>query len=292
MNIMKKTILFLALLSGVCLSSCTSDNEIGDIPALEPDYTLPQGNSPADQRIVDFYNTYGSYVLYDYTDADFRWSQMEGSTADYSFTKADPRYAGEMLDLLEQAWVDLYPTEFHKKYMPYRIFLADGLFYGSSQTPVKVWVDKGKVAVADCSAALTQMTAEEKAAFKNELQQSLWKQWAKNLEFPKAFFAVSNYSTNCQASADSPNYPRTRGFVANNGKEWAIYSGFEWWQKGKLDQETDLQTYLGSMVSRTSEEWAADMEYPLVKQKYDILRNYILEILGVDLKAVGDAVCQ
>ena len=62
--------------------------------------------------------------------------------------------------------------------------------------------------------------------------------------------------------------------------------------KGKLDSEMDLLTYLGSMVSRTSEEWASDMEYSLVKQKYDILRSYIQESLGIDLKAVGDAVCE
>ena len=289
---MKKIKLYLILLLGVCLFSCSKGNDLGVIPPLGPDYTLPQGNSPADKRIVDFYNAYGTYVLYEFTDADFQWSQMEGSTADYSFTKADPRYAGEMLDLLEQAWVGLYPADFHRKYMPYKIFLTDGLFYGSSQTPVKVWVDKGKVAVAGCSAALKDMTAADKSAFKVELQQGLWTNWAKGMEFPNAFFAVSNYTVNCQASPDSPDYPRTRGFVANNGKEWAIYSGFEWWQEGKLDSETDLLTYLGSMVSRTSEEWASDMEYPLVKQKYDILRNYVQESLGIDLKAVGDAVCK
>ena len=103
--------------------------------------------------------------------------------------------------------------------MPYRIFLTDGLFYGSTQTPVKVWVDKGKVAVAGCSAALKDMTVAEKYAFKAELQQNLWKHWAKSMEFPNSFFTVSNYTVNCQASPDSPNYPRTRGFVANNGEE-------------------------------------------------------------------------
>lgn len=289
---MKKMNIYFALLLSVCLFSCAKEDDLGTIPPLEPDYTLPQGNSPADDRIVDFYDTYGTYILYEFTDADFCWSQMEGSSADYSFTKADPQYAGEMLDLLEQAWVELYPTEFHRKYMPYKIFLTNGLFYGTSQTPVKVWVDKGKIAVAGCSAALKDMTAEDKSAFKAALQQSLWINWSEGLEFPDAFFAVSNYTVNCQASPESPDYPRTRGFVADNGKEWAVYSGFEWWQKKKLDSDTDLQTYLGSMVSRTSEEWAADLEYPLVKQKYDILRNYVLENLGVDLQAVGDAVCK
>ena len=99
---------------------------------MTPDYILPQGKSPADNRIVELYNQYGTYILYEYTERDFNWSQMEGSSSDYTYTKADPLYAGEMLDLLNEVWFSLYPVDFHRKYMPYKIFLATALRYGSS----------------------------------------------------------------------------------------------------------------------------------------------------------------
>ena len=52
---------------------------MGSVDPLTPDYILPQGKSPADNRIVELYNQYGTYILYEYTERDFNWSQMEGS---------------------------------------------------------------------------------------------------------------------------------------------------------------------------------------------------------------------
>ena len=45
-----------------------------------------------------------------------------------------------------------------------------------------------------------------------------------------------------------------------------------------------------SMISRTSDEWASDLTYPLVKKKYDILQNYFLKTYNVNLKNIGNTV--
>lgn len=37
-------------------------------------YKLPQGNNDYDQTIVDYYNKYGTYILYKYTDKDAYWT--------------------------------------------------------------------------------------------------------------------------------------------------------------------------------------------------------------------------
>lgn len=289
---MNRKYIYITLLLSICLLSCSKEDDLGKIEPLTPDYTLPQSKSPADKRIVDFYNKYETYILYEFTESDFNWSQMEGSSSNYTFTKADPQYAGEMLDLLEDAWVSLYPVDFHKKYMPYKIFLTEELFYGSSAQPVDVWVSQGQIAVSHCSAALKEMTTEEKMTFKRNIQQALWEKWADKMNFPDTFFTVSDYSKNGNSSPSSPDYPRTRGFVANNGKEWAILSAYEWWQAGKLDKTNDLKAYLGSMAGRTSEEWASDLTYPLVRQKYDLLKNHISETYGFDIQEIGDAICE
>lgn len=289
---MNRKYIYITLLLSLCLLSCSKEDDLGKIEPLAPDYFLPQGKSPADNRIVDFYSKYGTYILYEFTESDFNWSQMEGSSSDYTFTKADPQYAGEMLDLLEDTWVSLYPVDFHKKYMPYKIFLTKELFYGSSAAPVDVWVSQGQIAISHCSAALKEMSVEDKIAFKRSIQQALWEKWADKIEVPNAFFTLSDYSKNGNSNPESPDYPRTRGFVANNGKEWAILSSYEWWVAKSLDKMKDLKVYLGSMAGRTSEEWASDLKYPLVKQKYDILKNHISETYGFDIQEVGDAVCE
>ena len=52
----------------------------------------------------------------------------------------------------------------------------------------------------------------------------------------------------------------------------------------------DLKAFLNGMVGRTSEQWKVELEYPLVKKKYDILRNYLLRTYGFDIQAIGDMI--
>lgn len=57
-----------------------------------------------------------------------------------------------------------------------------------------------------------------------------------------------------------------------------------------LNETDDLKAFLNGMVGRTSEQWESDLEYPLVKKKYDILRNYLLETYDFDIQVIGDMI--
>lgn len=257
---------------------------MGSVDPLTPDYILPQGKSPADNRIVELYNQYGTYILYEYTERDFNWSQMEGSSSDYTYTKADPLYAGEMLDLLNEVWFSLYPVDFHRKYMPYKIFLATALRYGSSAQFKDVRAMNGQIAVSYCSDTLKKMSVGTKLSLKINLQQGLWEKWIDKINFPEEFFALSDYSKAANTTPSSPDYARNRGFVANNGNEWSTRVN---WPSRTLNKMDDLKAFLNGMVGRTSEQWKVELEYPLVKKKYDILRNYLLRTYGFDIQAIG-----
>ena len=274
----------------LCLAACTKDNEVGNVDSLEPDYVLPQGKSPDDNRIVDFYGTYGTYILYEFTERDFNWSQVEGSSSSYTFESADPTYVGKMLDLLEDTWFGLYSTDFNKKYLPYKIFLTStlGIVSGETVTAKEVRAMNRQVAVAHCSAILDEMTVDDKLNFKNTLQAALWENWMNIMEMPEDFYEGSVYSGKASDDPTSPDYARTRGFIAYNGSEWSVNVSWPY----ELDPETDLASYLVGMVTRTSEEWASDLEYPLVKQKYDILRDWIQEKYGFDIQEIGNTIYQ
>ena len=96
-------------------TACSDDKDLGpDIPFVGS-YQLPQGKSSADDRIVELFNTYGSYFLYEYTQKDFNWTQVSvGSSANYSYGTilGDPVYAGDWLDVMERIWLDFYPEDF------------------------------------------------------------------------------------------------------------------------------------------------------------------------------------
>ena len=283
---MKAIRLYLILWSALLTGACAEDKQLGDVEPLEQGYVLPQGKSPADDRIVSLFDKYGTYFLYEYTEADFSWRQGGGSVI-YSYTAPDPLYAGNMLDLLDEIWFRFYPEEFHKKYMPRKVFLAGTLESGSGTIYARV--AQGQIAVGCCSSVLVDMPGEMKQAFKSELQRVLLRDWITRgiITIPDEFYAVSDYSYEADTdNPDSPDYARARGFVAmSNGAEWC---GRVDWQTGMLPESEDLRYFIDSMVSRTAEEWASDLEYPLVQQKYDILREYILENYKIDLREIGN----
>lgn len=286
---MKGIVIYLVLLSALLAGACSGDKKIGEIELLEPDYMLPQGKSPADDRIVDLFDKYGTYFLYEYTKADFNW-QQGGRALDYEYTAPDPLYAGNMLDLLDDIWFKFYPVEFHKKYMPRKVFLT-GILEDNVGRLIYARVAQAQVAIGYCSDVLVDMSGEMKSEFKTGLQKALLKDWIDRgvISIPDEFYEVSDYSYKADIDdPESPDYARARGFVADSdGSEWCDQVN---WRTNMLEKGVDVWSFVSSMVSRTSDEWESDLEYPLVSQKYDILQEYILENYKIDLRAIGNAV--
>ena len=136
--------------------ACAEDSKLGEIPSLTQEYTLPQGNSPADDRIVDLHDKYGTFVLYEYIEADLKWLQVDvnNTWGDYEYTQPNPLYAGNVLDLLGECWFRFYPAEFHEKFMPYKIFLTSTLKYVSftgAETMMNSRVVQTQMVVSHCS---------------------------------------------------------------------------------------------------------------------------------------------
>ena len=282
---MKKYFLFFVMCIG--LGACSKDNDLGPIEALSPDYPLPYGKSSADDRIVEIYDSYGSYILYEYSLLDFQY----GLSSSYLYTLPDPEDVGDMIDLLEDIWFDFYPTEFHKKYMPYKIFLAKTLERNQNGRIVPIYLAIGEecIALGYCSDTLRKMSNNMKLQFKNDLQTQLWNNWCYDtiVKFPEEFFMVSDYSRKAEEyDEQSPDFTRTRGFVETNiGLEWSAYINYP---ATTLSKEMDLYSYMSNFVTRTEDEWAADLEYPLVKKKYDILREYFSDMYNVDIQHIGN----
>ena len=170
---MKKRYIIGIFIGSVLFCSCAKDSALGPDVSLERDYVLPQGKSPqADGRIVDLYEKYGSYFLYDFTLLDLNWNQVANSTS-YKLALGDPAYAGDMLDLLDEVWLQFYPEEFLKKNLPYRIFMADTIYQVLSymDRPMEcVKTGDNSLAFGYMNADTKKKTATEKLALKNTVQ--------------------------------------------------------------------------------------------------------------------------
>ena len=287
---MKKILIYFGIILSYCLVSCSGNDDIETIRPWTEEYVLPQGKSDADDRIVDYYEKFGTYILYEYSYLDFRYEFP--SYAETSYECPDPAVVGDAVSLLEDIWFNFYPAEFHKKYMPLKIMLSKYLdqedYYGDITSHFLI-IGTACLAVGHCTDALKNLDAETKLAYKNELQRRMWQTWVTKIEFPEEFFTISDYTRAAVTDVNSDDYARKRGFVANltsgTPSEWSLSMS---WTTKRLDDQTDLRSYIIGMALRTSEEWASDLEYPLVKQKYDLLRSWIQETFGFDLQNVGD----
>lgn len=273
--------------------ACAKDVALGPDVSFEPDYVLPQGgDAEADKRIVELYEKYGSYFLYDFTVADLNWNQVANSTS-YKLALGDPKYAGDMLDLLEDVWLQFYPEEFLKKNLPYRIFMADTIYWVLSYMDRPITCAKtgdNSLAFGYMNADTKNKTVAEKVALKNEVQTLFFEVLRTRgaITIPEEFYKISDYAIAASADPNSDNYARKRGFVANPayGYEWCTYVN---WQTKTLLSSDDLTYFLGSILQRTTEQWANDLTYPLVKQKYDILVEHFKKEYNIDLKKIGNA---
>ena len=282
---MKKAGVYLCVLWACCLAACSDNDEIGYVEEWKEEYVLPQGKSDADDRIVDFYEQYGTYILYEYTYLDFRY---ELNTFEYELP--DPEYVGDMLDLLDEIWFDFYPDDFKKENLPLKIFLAGTI--EPKNGGYHCLVGSSCVGVGFCSEVLREFTSEEKLEFMRDLQTNLWAGYLELFEVPKEFFELSSYISVADTDPESENYARRRGFV----EEYAVDDSPATWytsadvSTGEIEKDRDLSSFVMGMILRTSEDWEEDLEWPLVKQKYDLVRNWIIDTYGFDLQKIGDKV--
>ena len=283
-------------------TACSDDKDLGpDIPFVGS-YQLPQGKSSADDRIVELFNTYGSYFLYEYTQKDFNWTQVSvGSSANYSYGTilGDPVYAGDWLDVMERIWLDFYPEDFLQKNLPYRILMADSIkqtyTYERSATYYKVYLTTNTLAIAGLNKDIVSLSGAVEKSFKNVLQQEFLKHLINSgaLVAPDEFYYVSDYSKKATAGVEA----RTRGFVPSIDMEESYGSVYDWctyivYGTTELSRTNDLRHYLMNMISHAETEsnsWATYLTYPLVKKKHDILKKYFLEEYGIDFQKIGNA---
>ena len=289
--------IYISLLAILFLSGCAKDTQIGNIQVPGADYVLPQGgDAMADQRILKLYETYGSYFSYEFSEKDFNWTQISNSLGDdvFRFDPIEPGKVKNLLDLLQLTWFDFYDQEFLAHAMPIRIFLTETVqlqvrkFDWGIWDYILSWKDvyarylDNQIAISNVNKSVADMSAEEKRVYKSNLQSVFLESLVASATIvaPDEFIAISDYSNN----VDDTEEARNAGFVLNPTMD------YEWSIDGNMTESNDLNAYLASLVFRTAKEWEDDLQYPLVKQKYDILVSWLKTEYGIDIVKIGNTI--
>lgn len=282
-------------LSIVCMlflcAGCYEEDDIHVTEGLEVSYTLPQGDHPYDETIMDWYEKYGFYSLYIFEDKDIYWANTswderfeDGSGGSLQGKPGDPEYVGEQLELFQTAFMDVYPDSLIANYMPLKLLLCSELWDVANNSTydwelgefvtrlvyTKLWAYEGwdYIAINGGSQEMDTITAPYKSEFQSSVNgifiSRLYGEGV--LEMPEEFAQVSNYDARGYLAGDTIF---ARGFIFDNPVS----------ESATLESliERDFEAYLSLLSQPMS--WLEATPGPLYE--YDYTGMAILILKGV-----------
>ena len=316
------TAAFVCLTAAFSMSSCSKDVPIGDPVTINAGYDLPQtGASDEDNaRIMDIYEKWSSYVLYDVDSTDVYWKQIAGTASSgvevYRFVEGDPQYVGDMLDYLDDIWWHYFSDEFLQSGgIPFRVYLVEEYYYyrdwGSSGVSPNYYmdyymVDDNAIIISGMS-QVASYDEDTKRTKKRALVSELFQSWISRglLGTPEEFYTISDYTnepdveivydSETMTSAFPPEdieELRTRGFIPKYAnpyspyKELLTYSGQ--WTSGYFDPSSnDFDYYISQIFNATDETVAEFLKYDAVATKWNIILDYYKDNYDIDLRFIA-----
>lgn len=303
--------ILLVLLALVGMSSCKKEKEVLAPSDIDVTYHVPQGNSPFDQTIVNYYEKYGSYLLYKFNERDAYWTPtgwrkpVVGSTGSWSVgaevTAAEQSAIPAQLDLLEKSFFSLYPQGFLKQFLPVKILLCskvDSIYTAYVFNPtytatkgikkVPAYYSYDNIAVNYGDATVNQMSNAEKLAFLARVNQVFFQSINERaLVKPSTEFINSaDYSTSNASQAVAYG----KGIIASYTSSITPVSD---WNAYVIAMVTLSEADLNRSVANTNTS-AVGILNPtkdtngLIKKRYNMVRNYFINTYQVDLQAIGN----
>ena len=316
------TAAFVCLTAAFSMSSCSKDVPIGDPVTINAGYDLPQtGASDEDNaRIMDIYEKWSSYVLYDVDSTDVYWEQIAGTASSggvvYRFVEGDPQYVGDMLDYLDDIWWHYFSDEFLQSGgIPFRVYLVEEYYYyrdwGSSGVSPNYYmdyymVDDNAIIISGMS-QVASYDEDTKRTKKRALVSELFQSWISRglLGTPEEFYTISDYTnepdveivydSETMTSAFPPEdieELRTRGFIPKYANPYSpynellTYSGQ--WTSGYFDPSSnDFDYYISQIFNATDETVAEFLKYDAVATKWNIILDYYKDNYDIDLRFIA-----
>ncbi|MCD0489193.1 hypothetical protein LPB86_13210 [Pedobacter sp. MC2016-14] len=310
---MKTYILGLVVLCTIfTLNACKKSEEILTPSDTVDTYSVPQGNNAFDQTIVNYYQKYGTYMLYNFTEKDAYWTPTAWTkptqpaanalwTAGADIETADPAYIPAQLALIQSKWFSFYTDKFLKKFLPVKILLCkkvDSVYNGYVFTPtfmavkmtkkVGAYYNYDNIKVNYGDATVNNMTAAEQRTFLTSVNitfiQSII---ARGLSTPTAEFINSaDYVTAMTTNAQSFSRGIIMGYYGANAQaDWNAYiTAMVTFSTVNMNTSTPNYDLTGAGILNVTKDTNGQ-----IRKRYNIVRDYFINEYGVDLQLIGNA---
>lgn len=318
----------------VVLSSCSYDEDELTPSDKVSAFELPQGSHDYDTTIQSFFDSYGVYLLYKFSDKDAYWTPSGWTNGEvtteetdgkqgFLVSQADENYVGQQLNLLNEVWFSKVPESARKALLPTVILLCsevdditmswDFSSYPFKQvcspTPITAHYNYDNVAVSYGSAAVESLTDEQKIDISRDLMQT----WVEYLTDRKAAPSTEFSSSIDYSSSDvtKVNYAAeacavgtlNAGYQTSAAKDWALFldmmlmypESYLTEDAGEFGQWQSFTNYVnGGYVYDYENVFHGILNAKkdtkgLLKERYDLVRNYFINTFNFDPQAVGNS---
>lgn len=322
---MKKIFLFSMMALGIALASCSSSEDELTPSGKTDGYKIAEGDADYDKTIANFYNKYGSCLLYEWTEKDAYWTPsgwkngILGSTEDgakdgYLVYAPQKEYIANQLHLLDRLWFRFYSDQALKKLLPVKILLCSNVQEATINWDFSVWPPQeactgtdvsayynyDNIAVSYASDKADNLTNSDSLRICTELNTVFFKSMTGRsmISIPAKFSDGIDY-TNAGSVYNNSDFfargffPDTQSYDPSADKDWTIILNM---------MVTYSDDFLSQAPQSQLDEWTheGDAFYEgilnpakdvngLIKKRYDVARQYFIDNFGTDLQAIGNA---
>lgn len=296
---MKKLILLISLLAG--MSSCYNEDALV-IPDQPDKYNILKDDpsDPTQHFRYQFYQKYQTIVITNPTEADYRFNFTSNNGIKITAPEQSKEVIDEGVDFLQRVLLDLYSDDFLKKNLPFSILLAEEVrmdSYGET-TILNCHASSSFIALGNVNSALKNMSEEDFLTVKADVNASFWAKYMSQVRglftIPDSFYEASEevepgiYNWFYLGYDATPyntdfyhygliSYDPENSFVDEEDPD------FPWYSLYAPSKTTDLSQWMNFVFLKTPTEIQEICDkYPVMKKKYDIIREAMLEN-GFDL---------
>lgn len=291
---MKKIILLIALLSG--LTACYHEDDL-NVPDLSDKYGVLQDSSdPTQHFIYEFYQKYESVIIVNPTIADYKFNFNAENGIQITAPEQTQAVIDEGVDFLKKALIDLYPSDFLKKNLPFSIILAEKVqmdSYGET-TVLNSYASNSFIAISNITSSLGSMSKSDFVKMRADLNANFWAKYMSEVRgsfsIPDEFYELTEtaaedkeiYSGWYYMGYEAPStidfykyglisYNTESSYIDEEDPDFPFYSIYA------PTREMDLSQWMNFVFEKSQSELAPIFEqYPIMKKKYDIIRNAML----------------
>lgn len=312
---------YLIALIAITLSASSCYNEAPIVPSeggsAASDHEFPQGDSPADQRLVEVYEKYGVKAIYkDFTEEDWQrsWTGSGGSSSNMDWDYVPEDKIDEVADVMEIVF-DFLPSEYlPQMFYPY-FYVIDNLhitsFVGTPhESTAYYFTPPGLVSMDSKTFSIhTQFGRDNYSQRIYGVAEIIWNMIqplvrAGTITFPDGYRELADYSLGALPSfnaspAGSTNYSNfwaRRGFFPfPNSANGHLYGSRSWATQTSSYSHSIEQEFLQIfqyliLEPNLEEKFQPGQIYdncPTLVTRMNMFLNHMKDSYGMDLRALN-----